>query len=60
MSSSRRPAAPGSGVHEAAAETGHWSIGVDADEYRLAPEAVRDHILTSMLKNANVGTYAAS
>jgi basic membrane protein A len=47
----------GSGVHEAAAETGHWSIGVDADEYRLAPEAVRDHILTSMLKNSNVGTY---
>jgi basic membrane protein A len=48
----------GSGVHEAAAETGSWSIGVDADEYKLAPEAVRDHILTSMLKNSNVGTYA--
>ena len=47
----------GAGVHEAAAETGSWSIGVDADEYLLAPEAVRDHILTSMLKNANVGTY---
>ena len=46
----------GSGVHEAAAQTGHWSIGVDADEYLLAPEAVRGHILTSMLKNANVGT----
>lgn len=46
----------GSGVHEAAAQTGHWSIGVDADEYLLAPEAVRSHILTSMLKNANVGT----
>ena len=48
----------GSGVHEAAAQTGHWSIGVDADEYLLAPEGVRDHILTSMLKNANVGTAA--
>ena len=47
----------GAGVHEAAAQTGHWSIGVDADEYRLAPESVRGHILTSMLKNANVGTY---
>ncbi|MBI2763107.1 MAG: BMP family ABC transporter substrate-binding protein [Chloroflexi bacterium] len=47
----------GSGVHEAAAQTGNWSIGVDADEYRLAPEAVRGSILTSMLKNANVGTY---
>jgi basic membrane protein A len=48
----------GAGVHEAAAEADRWSIGVDADEYRLAPAAVRDHILTSMLKNANVGTYA--
>ena len=47
----------GAGVHEAAAETGHWSIGVDADEYRLAPATIRDHILTSMLKNSNVGTY---
>jgi basic membrane protein A len=47
----------GSGVHEAAAQTGNWSIGVDADEHELAPESVRDHILTSMLKNSNVGTY---
>ncbi len=47
----------GSGVHEAAALSGNWSIGVDADEYLIAPEAVRSHILTSMLKNANVGTY---
>jgi len=47
----------GAGVHEAAAASGAWSIGVDADEYRLAPETVHDHILTSMLKNANVGTY---
>ena len=47
----------GAGVHEAAAQTGSWSIGVDADEYRLAPETVRKHILTSMLKNSDVGTY---
>jgi basic membrane protein A len=47
----------GSGVHEAAAKSGQWSIGVDADEHQLAPATVRDHILTSMLKNANVGTY---
>lgn len=47
----------GSGVHEAAAQTGNWSIGVDADEYLLAPEGVRNHILTSMLKNANVATH---
>ena len=48
----------GAGVHEAAAQTGHWSIGVDADEYKLEPAAVRGHILTSMLKNSNVGTFA--
>jgi len=47
----------GAGVHEAAAKTGDWSIGVDADEYRLAPAGIRDHILTSMLKNSDVGTY---
>jgi len=47
----------GAGVHEAAAETNHWSIGVDADEYKLQPADIRDHILTSMLKNSNVGTY---
>lgn len=47
----------GAGVHEAAAQTGNWSIGVDADEYKLEPATVRDHILTSMLKNSNVGTH---
>ena len=31
---------------------------MDADEHELAPSAVRDHILTSMLKNANLGTHA--
>lgn len=46
----------GAGVHEAAAQTSHWSIGVDADEYKLQPASIRDHILTSMLKNSNVGT----
>lgn len=46
----------GSGVHEAAASSGHWSIGVDADEYKLEPTNIRSHILTSMLKNSNVGT----
>ena len=46
----------GAGVHEAAAQQGHWSIGVDADEYKLEPANIRDHILTSMLKNSNVGT----
>ena len=46
----------GAGVHEAAAQTNHWSIGVDADEWKLEPANIRDHILTSMLKNSNVGT----
>ena len=31
---------------------------ITRDGLVLAPETVRDHILTSMLKNANVGTYA--
>ncbi len=48
----------GSGVHEAAAATGHWSIGVDADEYQLQPTGIREHILTSMLKRSDVATYA--
>jgi basic membrane protein A len=47
----------GAGVHEAAAQANHWSIGVDADEYKLEPASIRDHILTSMLKNSNVGTH---
>ncbi len=47
----------GAGVHEAAAQTNHWSIGVDADEWKLEPATIRDHILTSMLKNSNVGTH---
>jgi basic membrane protein A and related proteins len=48
----------GQGVIEAAAATDTWAIGVDADMYLQAPEGLREHILTSMLKNADVGTYA--
>jgi basic membrane protein A len=45
------------GVIAAAKEAGHWAIGVDADQYRTSDPAVRDAILTSMLKRADVGTY---
>lgn len=47
----------GQGVYEAAAAQGKWAIGVDADQYNLVDEALRATMLTSMLKNANVGTY---
>ena len=47
----------GQGVYEAAAATGTWAIGVDADMYLLVDEALRPSILTSMLKHADVGTY---
>jgi basic membrane protein A len=47
----------GVGVIAAAAESGNWAIGVDADQYLTSDPAVRDAVLTSMLKNADVGTY---
>lgn len=48
----------GEGVVEAAAAAGAWAIGVDADQWPLVDEALRPHVLTSMLKHADVGTYA--
>lgn len=48
----------GEGVVEAAAAQGTWAIGVDADQWPLVDEALRPHVLTSMLKHADVGTYA--
>ena len=48
----------GIGVIAAAKESGNWAIGVDADQYQTSDPAVRDAILTSMLKRADVGTYA--
>jgi basic membrane protein A len=48
----------GEGVMEAAAMKGVWAIGVDADQWPLVDEALRPHVLTSMLKHADVGTYA--
>lgn len=48
----------GQGVIEAAAATDTWAIGVDADMYLQMAEGLREHVLTSMLKHADVGTYA--
>ena len=47
----------GDGVIQAAHDRGRWAIGVDTDRYRTADPSVRDAILTSMLKRADVGTY---
>ena len=43
----------GLGVFEAARETGHLAIGVDADQYGEAP----GHILTSMTKQVDVSVF---
>ena len=45
----------GLGVIESAKEQGEgkWVIGVDKDQYELAP----DNVLTSAMKNANVAIY---
>jgi len=43
----------GDGALTKAASLGKWGIGVDADEYNVAP----GHILTSALKQTGVGVY---
>ncbi|MDO5715630.1 MAG: BMP family ABC transporter substrate-binding protein [Tissierellia bacterium] len=43
----------GDGVIEAAKEQGKWVIGVDKDQYEVAPE----NVLTSAMKNADVAVY---
>ncbi len=43
----------GTGVIEAAKEAGKWAIGVDKDQYNLAPE----NVLTSAMKRADVAVY---
>jgi basic membrane protein A and related proteins len=45
----------GDGALTAAASLGKWGIGVDADEYNVAP----GHILTSALKKTDVGVEQA-
>jgi basic membrane protein A and related proteins len=47
----------GVGVIGAAKQRGRWAIGVDADEYQTSDPSIRDAVLTSMLKRADVGTY---
>ncbi len=53
----------GAGLFQAALEqseaTGSkvWAIGVDSDQYHTAGEAVRDYILTSMLKRVDVSIF---
>jgi basic membrane protein A len=36
-----------------------WAIGVDSDQFNTADEAVRDFILTSMIKRVDVSVYSA-
>jgi basic membrane protein A len=50
--------ASGMGVIDAAHDRGLWAIGVDNDQYLTTDEELRGSILTSMLKNADVGSYA--
>jgi basic membrane protein A len=47
----------GGGVFQAAADSGAKAIGVDADQYKTADPAVRDVIVTSMLKNVDVAVH---
>ena len=44
----------GGGVFEAASESGTKAIGVDSDQYNTADPAVREVIITSMLKKVDV------
>lgn len=47
----------GGGVFEAAKAAGAMAIGVDSDQYNTADPAVRDVIITSMLKKVDVAVY---
>jgi len=48
----------GSGVFKSvAAKTGALAIGVDSDQYLTADPSVQPVILTSMVKNVNVGVF---
>jgi len=47
----------GAGVFQAAQAAGKLAIGVDSDQYKTADPAVRDVILTSMLKKVDVAVY---
>jgi basic membrane protein A len=47
----------GGGVFKAAKAKGKLAIGVDSDQYNTADPAVRDVIITSMLKRVDVAVY---
>jgi basic membrane protein A len=47
----------GGGVFQAAAAAEKLAIGVDSDQYNTADPAVKDVILTSMLKKLDVAVY---
>jgi basic membrane protein A len=47
----------GGGVFQAAKDAGKLAIGVDSDQYKTADPAVRDVILTSMLKKVDVAVF---
>jgi basic membrane protein A and related proteins len=47
----------GTGVFEAAKAADGWAIGVDSDQYKTATPALRDVILTSMIKKVDVAVY---
>ena len=47
----------GAGVFEAAKAANAMAIGVDSDQYKTADPAVRDVIITSMLKKVDVAVY---
>ena len=47
----------GGGVFEAAKDAGAFAIGVDSDQYNTADPAVKDVIITSMLKKVDVAVF---
>jgi basic membrane protein A len=47
----------GGGVFEAAKDAGGMAIGVDSDQYNTADPAVKDVIITSMLKKVDVAVF---
>lgn len=53
----------GGGLFEAAKEASEasgskvWAIGVDSDQYNTADDAVKEYILTSMLKRVDVAVF---
>jgi basic membrane protein A len=47
----------GAGVFKAAKAKGKLAIGVDSDQYNTADAAIRDVIITSMLKRVDVAVY---